>query len=158
MPCSECKYMRREFQNLHAVVQEKTNVIDTMDVKMAEKDKKITHMSTRLAYYESPHMPTSTLSLYHPEREAFRKGRGESVSGNPGEKADTATVVGARVGHRGQQCTWPATMETQHYNLDTDKSCPYCGCPLISKSINKMIRDFDGNMHVQSGMIVIEQG
>ena len=48
MPCSECKYVRREFQNLHTVVQEKTNLIDTMDVKMAEKDKTITHMGTRL--------------------------------------------------------------------------------------------------------------
>ena len=158
MPYSECKCMRREFQNLHTVVPEKTNLIDTMDVKMAEKDKTITHMGTRLAYYESPHMPTSTPSLYHPERKAFRKGRGESVSGDPGEKSDMVRVVGARVGHRGQQCTWPAAMETQYYNLDTDRLCPYCECPLISKSINKMIRDFDGNMHVQSGMMVIEQG
>ena len=40
----------------------------------------------RLAFYGSANMSSSTTSLYNAARKKFRKGRGEKISGNPGEK------------------------------------------------------------------------
>ena len=43
-------------------------------------------LEARLAFYGSANMSSSTASLYNAARKKFRKGRGEKVSGNPGEK------------------------------------------------------------------------
>ena len=43
-------------------------------------------LEARLAFYGSANMSSSTTSLYNAARKKFRKGRGEKISGNPGEK------------------------------------------------------------------------
>ena len=43
-------------------------------------------LEARLAFYGSANMSSSTTSIYNAARKKFRKGRGEKVSGNPGEK------------------------------------------------------------------------
>ena len=45
-----------------------------------------TRLEARLAFYGSANMSSSTTSLYNAARKKFRKGRGEKISGNPGEK------------------------------------------------------------------------
>ena len=45
-----------------------------------------TRLKARLAFYGSANMSSSTTSLYNAARKKFRKGRGEKISGNPGEK------------------------------------------------------------------------
>ena len=43
-------------------------------------------LEARLAFYGSANMSSSTTSLYNAARKKFRKGRGEKISRNPGEK------------------------------------------------------------------------
>ena len=43
-------------------------------------------LEARLAFYGSANMSSSTTSIYNAARKKFRKGRGEKISGNPGEK------------------------------------------------------------------------
>ena len=59
-------------------------------------------LEARLAFYGSANMSSSTTSIYNAARKKFRKGRGEKVSGNPGEKIKGSSEGDGGNGGQGQ--------------------------------------------------------
>lgn len=72
-----------------------------------EHAKEIAGMAAKLAFYESPNMPTSKPSFFNEERDKFRKSRGEKIGGSPGERSgkspkDGGGPSGEKSGKRSQ--------------------------------------------------------
>ena len=77
MTDSETTVLRKELSKVLVRMEEQEKSITGLEKSNAEKDEEISMLKSRLAYYESSNMSSSTTSLYNSKRKKFRKRRGE---------------------------------------------------------------------------------
>ena len=140
-----------------------------------------TRLKARLAFYGSANMSSSTTSLYNAARKKFRKGRGEKISGNPGEKirGDSGNDGGnggqgrdgsSGDGDGGQEKTARIGPPAGHAGISHDDkpeftvrhalkavACPGCHVELrCARPTCKLIRDLDEHYATRTFTAVIE--
>ena len=140
-------------------------------------------LEARLAFYGSANMSSSTTSLYNAARKKFRKGRGEKISGNPGEKikgdskADEKEEGGnggqgrdGSSGGGGQEKTARIGPPAGHAGISHGNqpeftvrhalkavACPGCHVELVpARPTCKLIRDLDEHYATRTFTAVIE--
>ena len=158
MICSETTFLRKE---LAKVVVENDEI--RKDLAMCKEEnvalkRENVRLTAKLAFYESPNMPTSKPSLFNGERREFRKSRNEDPGGSPGEAANgDGKKRGPPMGHKGVSHSNRPSF-TIHYGLDS-YTCPGCGTVLApQKPVNKLVSDLDGSWRMLTCNAVIEWG
>ena len=138
-------------------------------------------LEARLAFYGSANMSSSTTSIYNAARKKFRKGRGEKVSGNPGEKIkgssegdggnggqgqdgssgdgdggqEKTARIGPPVGHAGISHDNKPEFTVRHALKAV--ACPGCHVELVpTRPTCKLIRDLDEYYATRTFTAVIE--
>ena len=135
-------------------------------------------LEARLAFYGSANMSSSTTSLYNAARKKFRKGRGEKISGNPGEKTKgdskegeesngsqdpdggdgrqgKAARIGPPAGHAGVSHGGKPEFTVRHALKAV--ACPGCHVELVpARPTCKLIRDLDEYYTTRTFTAVIE--
>ena len=105
MSDSEMTIMRKELVKAltsKAETERENGELRAQIAKMKkEHAEEITSMAAKLAFYESPNMPTSKPSFFNEERDKFRKSRGEKIGGSPGERSGKSPTDGG--GHSGEK-------------------------------------------------------
>ena len=164
MTDSETAVLRKELRKALGTMEEQERRITELEKSNAEKDEKIGMLESKLAYYESSNMSSSTTSLYNSKRKKFRKRRGEKISGGPGEKVEGGDGGdggdgenkgrrGPPVGHAGASHHNAATHDTVRYMVDRDGACPEEGCrwgvgPMEHlRYTSKLIAELDDTFH-----------
>ena len=136
-------------------------------------------LEARLAFYGSANMSSSTTSLYNAARKKFRKGRGEKISGNPGEKIkgdsegdggnggqgqdggsggggqEKTARIGPPAGHAGISHGNQPEFTVRHALKAV--ACPGCHVELVpARPTCKLIRDLDEYYATRTFTAVIE--
>ena len=136
-------------------------------------------LEARLAFYGSANMSSSTTSLYNAARKKFRKGRGEKISGNPGEKIkgdsegdggnggqgqdggsggggqEKTARIGPPAGHAGISHGNQPEFTVRH--ALKAGACPGCHVELVpARPTCKLIRDLDEYYATRTFTAVIE--
>ena len=136
-------------------------------------------LEARLAFYGSANMSSSTTSLYNAARKKFRKGRGEKISGNPGEKIkgssegdggnggqdpdggggdggrEKTARIGPPAGHAGISHGNKPEFTVRH--ALKAGACPECHVELVpARPTCKLIRDLDERYATRTFTAVIE--
>ena len=83
---SEAEVIRMDLKRALIKIGEMESAMGKLQDDIVRLKKDNARLEARLAFYGSANMSSSTTSLYNAARKKFRKGRGEKVSGNPGEK------------------------------------------------------------------------
>ena len=161
MTDSETTVLRKELSKVLVRMEEQEKSITGLEKSNAEKDEEISMLKSRLAYYESSNMSSSTTSLYNSKRKKFRKRRGEKISGGPGEKVEGGDGDGdgnkgrrgPPVGHAGASHHNAATHDTVRYVVNRNGACATEGCrwgggPMEHlRYTSKLIAELDDTFH-----------
>ena len=83
---SEAAAIRMDLKRALIKIGEMESAMGKLQDDIVRLKKDNARLEARLAFYGSANMSSSTTSLYNAARKKFRKGRGEKISGNPGEK------------------------------------------------------------------------
>ena len=83
---SEAEVIRMDLKRALIKIGEMESAMGKLQDDIVRLKKDNARLEARLAFYGSANMSSSTTSLYNAARKKFRKGRGEKISGNPGEK------------------------------------------------------------------------
>ena len=89
-------------------------------------------LEARLAFYGSANMSSSTTSIYNAARKKFRKGRGEKVSGNPGEKIKGSSEAEEGMGAMAAKARMAATATGRRTGKDCQDRAPCGACGNIA--------------------------
>ena len=165
MTDSETVVLRKELCKALGKMEEQEKRITEQDKLIAEMGDENAMLKSRLAYYESSNMSSSTTSLYNSKRKKFRKRRGEKISGGPGEKVEVDDgdgdggdgdenkgKRGPPVGHAGASHHNAATHDTVRYMVNRNGACATEGCRWDGalehlRYTSKLIAELDDTFH-----------
>ena len=140
---SEVKILRKEMHELVIRVDKQAKTITSQAKTITSQANEIIQLKARLAFYESPNMPTSSPSLYNKRRKEFDKKSAAISAGTAGDdNKDTGTAGdddnnnddqkskkrGPPIGHEGISHHNISTIkEPIRYSLDlNDMICHLC--------------------------------
>ena len=160
MTDSETVVLRKELRKALGKMEEQEKRITELKKLIAEMGDENAMLKSKLAYYESSNMSSSTTSLYNSKRKKFRKRRGEKISGGPGEKVEGGDgdgdgnkgKRGPPVGHAGASHHNAATHDTVRYMVNRNGACATEGCRWDGalehlRYTSKLIAELDDTFH-----------